>query len=577
MSKMNQWPRFDAISSSVVRYGVTGLLTTLTLVAVCGGVVTTAQQSNSNSGKREHVATVRSTDSREGSRVAITSDQSLNNYEAYRRGDRFYVKIPAVDVLRPEGVRGRGFADVKAQRSADSTVLSFRLEAGATARVEQHANRLDVVVTVPGGPAAISGNRAQQPKRLTPRDSTRTITQNNRNSAPGNADRSARADTVLPVQSNLNSANRPTATVPSKSTGVTPAAVTTSSARSSPTPGPFGSPSPARAAIAGASPTATSATASTQPRPDLWARLKDRGEHWILLAQLNPIPVALGAVLLISSIGLFLIRRRRARTMRRVPSIASESITRTHQLLSVVPSAPKARAKPRVDVALPEADAPAVAAANVANEPAVPPPVPAVAPAASKVTDRRELLNRIAAETNKLLDGAAYNEEIIASEDPETRRLVSAELLSALVGRNAARREQAQQAFMKHGYFDDATRDLRVADSDNERAAAARRLGFVHDYEATPHLIGALGDPAPDVRRASVEALMELCDPAAIGPLNSLMQTENDRKVPRTLIKRAIEACATNAPEPVSNLPADQMFSHSAPQAVEPEREVIEI
>src|SRR6266704_524618 len=105
----------------------------------------------------------------------------------------------------------------------------------------------------------------------------------------------------------------------------------------------------------------------------------------------------------------------------------------------------------------------------------------------------------------------------------------------------------ARAPFMKHGYFDDATRDLRVADSDNERAAAARRLSFVHDREATPHLIGALGDPSPDVRRASVEALMDLRDPAAIGPLNSLMQSETDRKVPRPLIKHAIDACATSS------------------------------
>src|SRR5205807_737641 len=82
-------------------------------------------------------------------------------------------------------------------------------------------------------------------------------------------------------------------------------------------------------------------------------------------------------------------------------------------------------------------------------------------------------------------------------------------------------------------------------------ADAARRLSFVHDREATPHLIGALYDPAPDVRRAAVEALMDLRDPAAIGPLNSLMQTENDRKVSRTLIKHAIEACATSGPSVV--------------------------
>ena len=69
-----------------------------------GQIVTPAQQSNSNSGKRQHVATLRSSDSQEGSRVAISSDRSLNNYEAYRRGDRFYVKIPAADVSRAEAV-----------------------------------------------------------------------------------------------------------------------------------------------------------------------------------------------------------------------------------------------------------------------------------------------------------------------------------------------------------------------------------------------------------------------------------------------------------------------------------------
>src|SRR5204863_5804058 len=162
---------------------------------------------------------------------------------------------------------------------------------------------------------------------------------------------------------------------------------------------------------------------------------------------------------------------------------------------------------------------------------------------------RRERVTRVAEEAKNLLAGGGYDESVIGSDDGETRQLVGAELLSAIVGRNAQRREYAREAFMKHGYFDDATRDLRIADSANERAAAARRLSFVHHREATPHLIGALDDPAPDVRRAAVEALMELRDPAAIAPLNSLMQTENDRKVPRTLIKHAIDACATVAPE----------------------------
>src|SRR5262252_11008299 len=129
---------------------------------------------------------------------------------------------------------------------------------------------------------------------------------------------------------------------------------------------------------------------------------------------------------------------------------------------------------------------------------------------------------------------------------------------------------------MKHGYFDDATRDLRIGASENERAAAARRLSFVNDREATPHLIGALNDPSPDVRRAAVEALMDVRDPAAIAPLNALVQNEKDRKVPRHLIQKAIEACATS---PEGSVPEAAIRpAHMPPPATfNTDREVIEI
>jgi HEAT repeat protein len=184
-------------------------------------------------------------------------------------------------------------------------------------------------------------------------------------------------------------------------------------------------------------------------------------------------------------------------------------------------------------------------------------------------------------ELKKLMAGGDYDEKVVASDDRETRQLVGAELLSALVGRNLQRRERARAAFMKHGYFDDATRDLRIAGSPNERAAAARRLSFVHDREATPHLVAALDDTSPDVRRAAVEALMDLRDPAAIAPLNSLMQNENDRRVPRSLIKHAIESCATSTADEstpalsVNSVPATASTPVSV--AIGTEREVIEI
>jgi len=61
--------------------------------------------------------------------------------------------------------------------------------------------------------------------------------------------------------------------------------------------------------------------------------------------------------------------------------------------------------------------------------------------------------------------------------------------------------------------------------------------------------------------------------------LNSLMQTEADRKVPRTLIKHAIDACATGAPADASAL-SNFSGATPAPQLsppIEPEREVIEL
>ena len=537
-------------------------------------MVKPAQQDNSNSGKRQHVATLRSSDSQEGSRVAISADQSLNNYEAYRRGDRFYVKIPAADVARAEAVRGRGFADVTAKRSGDSTVLSFRLQPGATAHVEQHANKLDVVVTVPGGSPSVASNRSRENTQSNALNLRRNSAPINRNNAQTNVNRNdARANSLSTAPSNLNK-NFPssvTSTIPkaTPTPGATPAAI------GSPTPKPVASASPVKAVIAKTSPTPSPVTTTAQSQPDFWSRMKERGHYWLLLAQLNPIPVAVGAAFLILLIGLLLVRRRRAKATKRVMPEVAKTKKANNDLAAAATSKPFSEPAPQ-----PVAVSPVVAAAAVpfaASEIGSEAPVPVVPIAPAAEDGRRERVNQVATEARKLFDGADYDKALIASEDRDTRRLVGAELLSALVGRNPTRRERAREAFMKHGYFEDATRDLRVAESDNERAAAARRLSFVHDREAVPHLIGALGDPSPDVRRASVEALMDLRDPAAIGPLNSLLQTENDRKVPLTLIKQAIEACATSAPESMSTLPAPETFSPPAPQSIETEREVIEI
>ena len=316
----------------------------------------------------------------------------------------------------------------------------------------------------------------------------------------------------------------------------------TTSAQATVTPANSGSPSAAGQSTAGSG---------------FWSRAKERGHYWLQFAQLNPVPVAIGAGILVLILAALLMQRRRARATRRVKTVTKSKST------PGVTAARTSEAAAAVVVATPT---PASEEATETTRVAAVPPVAAE-------NGRRERMSPAAEEANKIFAGEPYDESVVGSDNPETRRLVGAELLSAMVGRNRERRDRARAAFMKHGYFDDATRDLRTGSSENERAAAARRLSFVQDREATPHLVGALNDPSPDVRRAAVEALMDQRDPAAIAPLNALLQNETDRKVPRHLMEKAIEACATNSAETLIPTPA---VPSAPPPAIE-EREVIEI
>jgi hypothetical protein len=94
----------------------------------------------------------------EGSRVTVVADSPLNDYEAFRRGDRFYVRIPLADFMSglPQ-FRGDGFESVQVQKSGDSLIVSFKLQPGATARINQYGNRLDVVFSAPNRSNNVAG------------------------------------------------------------------------------------------------------------------------------------------------------------------------------------------------------------------------------------------------------------------------------------------------------------------------------------------------------------------------------------------------------------------------------------
>ncbi len=89
-------------------------------------------------------------DTPEGSRVSIIANSSLGDYEAFRRGDRFYVKIPMADLATTVPTfRASGFDDMQVQKQGSSVVISFKLQPGASARVDERANRLDVIFSSP--------------------------------------------------------------------------------------------------------------------------------------------------------------------------------------------------------------------------------------------------------------------------------------------------------------------------------------------------------------------------------------------------------------------------------------------
>jgi hypothetical protein len=132
---------------------------------------------------QKHVTSVEMGQAAEGARVTVISDSALNDYEAFRRGERFYVKIPLAEFsFSQPRFHGNGFDDVQVQKVGDSVVVSFKLQLGASARVEQHANRLEVIFTAvnrsqrsniasvaanraPSGPKDNRGNQGNQDRQ----------------------------------------------------------------------------------------------------------------------------------------------------------------------------------------------------------------------------------------------------------------------------------------------------------------------------------------------------------------------------------------------------------------------------
>ena len=498
--------------------------------------------------QQKNITPLRSGDTSEGSRITITSDAPLNDYSAYRSGDRYYVVIPEANAPRAQGgLRGRGFEDVQVQRRGNDAVLSFKLQPGTNARVSQRFNRLDVELTAPGGKTASAATAtpkatpatAQPTPQATPRQTPQTASANQNPSATG-------VDTPS-TNPQINSGG--TVLTP-QGTGANPAVVNAPTPDASASPGASPAATPPTEQIAQAQPPITSQPATTTTTSTSAAS----GTSFGTMLRQNWLVILIAAIVLLSLL-MIVAARSRAQRSTTADAVPARRVGRKERLAAKKAAAELEEADKAVPVAdvlyksstLPKARPIATAAVAVdAAESTVASAAPVLAEEETAGVEAAPAVDveRVESEVQNVLTGESYNAEIIGASDAGTRQLVAAGLLAALAARNPERRERAREIFVKHDYLNDTTRQLRTADAPAERAAAARSLGYVQDKSTTPHLVAALDDSVPEVRRAAVESLAELHDPSAIQPLKALLKRERDKKVSRSLIKRAIEASA---------------------------------
>lgn len=595
----------------------TAFVSLMLLEAGAQGRRQSSTQSNAASSRpqtdRKNIASVRSVDTADGSRVSITSDVPLNDYEAYWGGDRFFVIIPNAEITYQNvqtlqsTLRGRGFLDVRIERKGNDLVFSFRMQSGFRARPEQKFNRLDIILTAPpgvvftpnenrnsrpqtqgGGGTTIGtelGNTSRRPGTSGTTSSTggtggtgsttgggggggatsattgggggggsrRTDRTRGRSGGytgyrGGGSDRGGGTPLNIPLPSEMQ-APTPAPTAASPSSGST-AANTSASPSASPAIGegntaqanasPATSLSPTPEQIARnepqspvTAPPATTTTNTNAPAPAATTGFAAAvREYWL--------PLLIG-LLVLGAIVLLMASRSRA--------AGSEGRDR-ETLQSRKQETIKEKPASRTGAAIAGGAAGAAAVAAMAKESRAK-AAPAKETTRTEETKAVELaapavgMERISSEVKNLLDGKDYDKAVISSSNPDTRQIVSTELQAALASRNPERRLRAREAFIEQGFFEEATSRLRTSGAAAERISAARALGLTQDNSATQHLVAALEDDDPEVRRAAVNALAELRDPSAIGPLNALLEREKNRKVPHSLIRRAIEASAT--------------------------------
>lgn len=245
----------------------------------------------------------------EGSRVMVVSDSPLLDYEAFRRGDRFYVKIPLADLSSPAPhFRADGFEDVQVQRVGDSLIVSFKLQPGATARVDQRGNRLDVIFSAPirsssarTGNAQSSGSQGRDTAGPMPQDVASASRDRIVAERAGSVNESQRPGDPRWPMLPRNNASKNSNKAGNNQLTAAPTATSSPSPRSTPasilSPGPSSSYQPVTSTTPAAS--ATPGANNSASGSSAWRNRFDAARHWV---SANRLATLLGALILLSLI-----------------------------------------------------------------------------------------------------------------------------------------------------------------------------------------------------------------------------------------------------------------------------------
>jgi hypothetical protein len=330
---------------------------------------------------QKHVTAIQLGGAAEGSRVMVVSDAPLLDYEAFRRGDRFYVKIPSADLSSSAPhFRADGFEDVQVQRVGDSLIVSFKLQPGATARVDQRGNRLDVIFSAPirsssvkTGNAQNSGNQGRDTAGPLPQDVASASRDRIVAERAGSVNESQRPGDPRWPTIPRNTASKNSNTAANNQSTLTSKATPSPSPRSTPasilSPAPSSSYQPVTSTTPAASSTPSANNGASGSTGSLgWRNRFDSARRWV---SANRLATLLGALILLSLI-IYLAAaiRRRRETDPKAKQAKSPKVQPRYALDAELSELPKPRAE-TASMSKPSAAATAQSSSGILTRPTI--------------------------------------------------------------------------------------------------------------------------------------------------------------------------------------------------------------